>query len=172
MTGRIEMLATPISAGRITTNTGANTYHYEYRVPLGKADGLSVGELVTFQLERGNPNLAIDVCADQKGSSKAASTGRTEVRYQGFEQTNGIRSFKFQAWRTGEENQEAIVTVDLALFRKHGITLQEGPALCLHLVEAALQQPAASGSRVWKGTLTDKEMIEHLACRRPAGRRG
>ncbi len=172
MTGRIEMLATAISAGRITSNTGANTFHYAYRIPLGNTDGLSVGGLVTFQLERGNPNVAISVCADQGSAAEAAGTRRPEVRYQGFEQTNDVRSFKFQAWRTGEENQQAVVTADLALFRKHGVTIQEGPGLCLRLVEVELQQASPSQDGVWKRALTDKEILEHVACRRQSGRRG
>ncbi len=171
MTGRIEMLATAISAGRITTTTGVNTFHYAYRVPLGNTEGLSVGGLVTFQLERGNPNMAISVCADQV-PAEAVPSGRAEVRYQGFEQTHTIRSFKFQTWRTGEENQEAVVTADLALFRKHGVTIQEGPGLCLRLVESELQQANPSGPHgVWKRALTDKELMEHVACRRTSGRR-
>jgi hypothetical protein len=129
-------------------------------------DGLTAGRLVTFELERGSPEIAVGVRPKERAeSSPGAPNARPEVRYDGFEQTNNIRTYKFQAWRTGEENQEAVVTVDLALFRKHGIGIQEGPALCLRLVEAELQEPGPSETGVWKRALTDKEMLAHLATR-------
>jgi hypothetical protein len=78
----------------------------------------------------------------------------------------------FKPWRIGEENQEVIVTVNLALFRKYGVTIQEGPALCLRFLEAELQLPSPSELRGWKRALTDKEMIAHAAHRRiPTKRR-
>jgi len=171
MTGRIEVLATVDRPGRITTKTGVNRFHYAYHLPPGGTDGLSVGGLVTFELKKGDDGVAIGVCAKDEAEANHIGESRLEVRYQGFEQTNNVRSFKFQAWRTGEENQEAVVTVDLALLRKYGITIQEGPALCLRLVEAEIQQPNPYEPEVWKRGLTDKEMMAHLACRRPVKKR-
>jgi len=126
--------------------------------------------MVTFELKKGDDRVAISVRTKGEGQSSPAES-RLEVRYEGFEQSDNIRSFKFQAWRTGEENQEAVVTVDLALLRKHGITIQEGPALCLRLIETEFQQPNTGEAQVWKRGLTDKEIMAHLACRRPVKKR-
>jgi hypothetical protein len=165
MTGRIEALATPEKLGRITTNSGPSRFHFSYREPTGKADGLAMGRLVTFELEKGSPEIAVSV---RPKEAEVAPPGEVraprEIRYQGFEQTKNIRSYKFQAWRSGEENQEAIVTVDIVLFRRHGIGIQEGPGLCLRLVEAEFQEPGRSETTVWKRSLTDNEMLAHLAC--------
>jgi hypothetical protein len=62
-----------------------------------------------------------------------------------------------------EENQDIIVTADLALFRKYGIAVQEGPPLCLRLVEAELQQPRLTQSGVWERKLTAEEILAHAA---------
>jgi len=166
MTGRIEILAAAGKPGLITSNSGASRFHYSYRLPLGRIDGLAKGRLVTFELDKGSAEMAVSVCPKEPGppSPGEQHVFQREIRYSGFEQTNNIRTYRFQAWQTGEENQEAIVTVDLTLFRKHGITLQEGPALCLRLVQDELQQTGA-GEVVWKRALTDKEMLTHLAIR-------
>jgi hypothetical protein len=162
--GRIEILAAVNKPGIITCNSGACRFHYTYRLPLGRIDGLTKGRLVTFELEKGSPETATGVCPKEVGEPSPHLFQR-EIRYAGFEQTDNIRSYRFQAWQTGEENQDAVVTVDVTLFRKHGITLQEGPALCLRLVQAELRQQSPSESSVWKRALTDKEMLAHLAVR-------
>lgn len=166
MTGRIEILAAAGRPGRITSNSGACRFHYAYRHPLGAIDGLAKGRLVTFELEKGSPETAVSVCPKDPGQPFSGDQDlfKKDIRYTGFEQTNNTRTYKFQAWQTGEENQEAIVTVDLALFRKHGIALQEGPALCLRFVQDELRR-LGSAEVVWKRALTDKEMLTHLASR-------
>jgi hypothetical protein len=171
MTGRIEVLATAHKPGRITTTTGPNRFHYSYQLQPGGIR-LRVGRLVTFELEKGNVDTAVRVCPiEHEESLLASQSGPPEVRYQGFEQKNDVRSFTFRAWRTGEENQEVVVTADLALFRKHGVTIQEGPALCLRFVEAELQQPSLGQSGAWKRALTDKEILAHMTHRSPSKRR-
>lgn len=168
MTGRIETLATPERPGRITTNSGPSRFHFTYRNPIGEKDGLALGRLVSFELEKGSPEIAVEV-RPKEVSEAAPGEAKVprEIRYDGFEQTRNIRSYRFQAWRTGEENQEAVVTVDLGLFRRHGIGIQEGPGLCLRLVKAELGDPERPGATSWKWTLTDREMEAHLACQPP-----
>ncbi|MFB3904635.1 MAG: hypothetical protein ACE15E_14390 [Acidobacteriota bacterium] len=166
MTGRIEILATARRPGRITTHTGPDRFHYSYQLGPGR-DQLRVGGLVTFELEKGHDGVAVRVRAlEQHESLLAGQSGRPEVRYEGFEQKNDVRSFKFRTWRAGEENQEVIVTADLALFRKYGITIQEGPALCLRFVEGELHEPNTSQRGGCTRTLTEKEMIAHISHRR------
>jgi len=172
VTGRIEILAAVNKPGLITSNSGACRFQYAYRLPLGRIDGLAKGRLVTFELEKGSPEIAISVCPKELGESSNGGhhVFPREIRYQGFEQSDNIRTYRFQSWQSGEENQEAIVTVDLALFRKHGITIQEGPALCLRLVQAGLPQTGPDRA-VWKGALTDREMLAHLAVRAASTKR-
>jgi len=171
MDGKIEVLATEGQQGRVITKKGETTSSYAYDVQAGGLETLAPGQLVTFELAPGNPDSAVEIRARKNGESSAGvEKRRPEVRYEGFEQTEGIRTFRFQAHRRGEENQEAVVTVELALLRRHGITLQEGPGLCLRLLEAELQENAPDASGVWSRALTDKEMLVHLAAR-PQGKK-
>jgi hypothetical protein len=166
MTGRIEKLATSLEPGSITTNSGPAKFRFAYRRNLDTLEELTVGQLVSFEIEKGTATFAVGVRPKELGAVPAGSgpAGR-EIRYQGFEQTRNIRSYKFQAWRSGEENEEAIVTVDLALFRKHGIGIQEGPGICLRLVEAEFQESSVIDSTVWKRELTAKELEAHISTR-------
>jgi hypothetical protein len=54
------------------------------------------------------------------------------LRYLGFEQTKNARAYRFDVVAQGEATREFVVTVDLGLFRKHGVGIQEGPSLCSH----------------------------------------
>jgi hypothetical protein len=59
-----------------------------------------------------------------------------ELRYRGFNQNENTRTYKFDAVSKGESAVEVAVTVDMALFLKHHIGIQEGPALCAQKVTA------------------------------------
>ena len=164
MVGRIEELATPEKPGRITTHSGMSRYDFSYRHPEGLPTELVRGQLVSFELERSSPEFAVGVRPREAHAPQNGSRDlRREIRYQGFEQTHSVRSFRFQAWRSGEENEEAIVTVDLALFRRHGIGLQEGPGICLRFVEAEFAESGVTGKVIWTRALSDEDILVHRA---------
>ncbi len=166
MTGRIEKLATTKELGHITTNSGPAQFHFTYRQTLDAPDRLTVGQLVSFEVEKGAVAFAVGVRPKESDEPLPESrSAAREIRYQGFEQTRNIRSYKFQAWRSGEENEEAIVTADLALFRRHGIGIQEGPGICLRLVEAEFRESSAIDSTVWRRQLSDKELEAYISAR-------
>ena len=52
-----------------------------------------------------------------------------ELRYMGFEQHDNTRVYKFDGVEKGQLIVQLVVTADLALFLKHRISLQEGPAI-------------------------------------------
>lgn len=164
MTGRIEKLATPETPGRIATNCGPTQFHFIYRQTIGTSEGLTVGQLVSFQLEKGTADFAVGVRPEDSVGSLAGDGNKAyEIRYKGFEQTNNIRFFKFQVWRSGEENKEALVIAELALFRKHDIGIQEGPGICLRLLKAEFQASGAIDGTVCTRTVSDKDMLAHLS---------
>ncbi len=164
MNGRIEELATPEKPGRIATNSGPAHFRFSYRHTVGTPEGLAIGQLVSFEPERSAPEFAVGVRPNESVESPAGDrSAPREIRYQGFEQTRNIRTYKFQAWRSGEENVEAIVTVDLALFRRHGVGIQEGPGICLRLLKAEFRESGVINAKVLTRTLSDLEMLEHLA---------
>ena len=53
-----------------------------------------------------------------------------ELRYMGFNQHDNTRAYKFDGVENGQAIVRLVVTADLALFLKHQVSLQEGPALC------------------------------------------
>lgn len=74
---------------------------------------------------------------------------RTELRYDGFEQTSGnVRRFSFH-W--AREDRNAIsVDADLSHFAKYHVGVQDGPALCVSkvLAEAATGATGANHAHV------------------------
>lgn len=68
--------------------------------------------------------------------------------YQGFTQDSNIRSFQFQhtieSAGVKSSRVEVVVKADLSqLFRAH-VAVQDGPALCLHVLAALLANDAAA----------------------------
>jgi hypothetical protein len=61
-----------------------------------------------------------------------------DLRYLGFDQKRNTRAYRFDRLAKGESPARFVVTADLALFLKHQIGFQEGPALCAHKLAADL----------------------------------
>jgi len=91
------------------------------------------------------------------------------LRYTGFEHSGSTRVFRFEQIVPSEDRRIFLVTVELSLFAKHHIALQEGPGLCLRL----LTTDSGVGDRddpKSRRALSDRDMLEHNA-RRPAARK-
>lgn len=63
-----------------------------------------------------------------------------QFRYLGFDQLANARAYRFGVISRTEDDRKFVVTVDLALFRKHGVAIQEGPSLCARKLAADLEQ--------------------------------
>jgi hypothetical protein len=63
-----------------------------------------------------------------------------ELRYLGFDQLQNARGYRFGLAVKGDTTRHFIVTVDLALFRRHNIGIQEGPSLCAQKLAADLEK--------------------------------
>jgi len=92
----------------------------------------------------------------------------THLQYMGFDQTGSVRSYRFRRISRGEKTLEFTVKAELALFTKHHVGMQEGPALCLHLLSGRSDASGAP-ARSAADSLTDTDMLAHLASR-PAKR--
>jgi hypothetical protein len=60
-----------------------------------------------------------------------------ELRYLGFDQHANIRTYRFDRMVKGEPAARILISADLDLFRKHQVSLQEGPGLCARKLSAA-----------------------------------
>ena len=125
---------------------------------------LAVGQLVTFDLEAGSNPYAVNICLQRLHQLPHAERKRKEttLRYLGFDQTMGIRTHRFERPSIGEETEKFAVTMDMALFAKHHIGIQEGPALCLHLLMVRLGD-AAGETAALKCSLTEEHLLTYLA---------
>lgn len=172
MTGRIKSLSTLRQSGFIKADSGLNLYFESSQVRPRGAPGLVAGQSVTFDLDGNKWPAALNVRATAPtqaapGAPQTAPAG-AGLQYMGFEQTGSMRAYCFKRVLRGEETREFIVIADLALFVKHHVGIQEGPALSLRLLSAGLD---CSGQAEWptSQSLSDDEMLAHLARRAAVG---
>lgn len=171
MTGRIEVLDTVETPGFIRSEDGLVVRFNLSEVAARYAGDLAVGQLVTFDLEKGNPPKAFNIKIEKRHyTTHGAEKRQQPVRYLGFEQNGNIRNYKFERIAPGGERQAATVSTDMALFLTHQIGLQDGPALCLRLVTVELEDANPVNHLPFQRSLTDADMLAHLA-RRPAPER-
>jgi cold shock CspA family protein len=173
MTGRIKSLSTLSPSGFITAASGHDVYFHSSEVLPPGGGGLAIGQLVTYDLGGGKWPSAINVRipAQPQANPRAAvrHSPATYLKYLGFEQNGSTRAYRFRRIVRGEETREFVVSAELALFFKHHVGFQEGPALSLRLLSegadwsTAVEWPPAQ-------SLTDVDMLAHLA-RRAVGRK-
>ena len=101
-----------------------------------------------------------------------------QLRYMGFQQTKAVRVYRFDGVIERAPTVHYAVTVDLELFLKHHIGIQEGPTLCARKLASDLEAPLEC-----EHTLTNDDLLAYVAAkqevearkaaaRRPVGRRG
>ena len=61
-----------------------------------------------------------------------------ELHYNGFTQLDNVREFIFCGVSPGKETRIILVTVDLSLFAKYHVGLQEAPLLCQQRLRSEL----------------------------------
>lgn len=83
-----------------------------------------------------------------------------ELRYMGFNQRQNTRVFSFQGIAKGKPTIRFEVTADMALFLKHHIAIQEGPALCAEKLTADLNE-----QRPGRHALTNEDLLTHANAR-------
>jgi hypothetical protein len=61
-----------------------------------------------------------------------------QLRYMGFDQARNTRAYRFDVIGEGDV-RHFVISADLALFLKHRVGIQEGPALCMHKLAADIE---------------------------------
>ena len=96
-----------------------------------------------------------------------------ELRYLGFDQLENARGYRFDVVAKGDPPRHFVVTVDLALFRAHGVGIQEGPSLCAQKLLTDLENHSEGDHQ-----LTTEDLRAHAdgradeAAKRIAARKG
>jgi hypothetical protein len=62
-----------------------------------------------------------------------------ELRYLGFDQERNTRFYKFAQNTKGQPTLNLVISVDVGLFFKHRVGIQDGPALCAKKLNADLE---------------------------------
>jgi hypothetical protein len=108
--------------------------------------------------------------ARPSGGRQTAST----LRYAGFEQVGSIRSYLFNRIVTGEKTTQVVMAAEIPLFMKHHLHIQDGPALCLHVL-SEIDRQETEHTTTANRALTDEDIVAYLATRpappQPKGRR-
>jgi hypothetical protein len=162
MRGRIQVLNVGRTAGVIQADSG-DSMRFEFSAVLAyDVAFLAVGRVVTFDVEGRDGSSVVNICLYRPHASPEGAPRRpASLRYVGFEQAKGLRSYKFERTPAGEEmTTTVVVTTDMTLFTRHRVQLQEGPGLCLRLLETE-----SADGRESAFTLTEKDLITFLAAR-------
>ncbi len=148
MTGRIVDLARNTRTGTIRSLEGRRLSFSATSV-LGEFDTLAVGHLVNFDMDSARPpHTAVRVFREPVSPQRTENKPEAapDLRYAGFQQTEGIRSYCFDAVVPGYQARHFIVRVDMALLLTNHVGVQEIPALCLRKLAADLRAIPDSAS--------------------------
>ena len=170
MRGHIQVWNAGSAEGVIQADNG-DSISFEFSAVLAyDVACLAVGRWVSFDLAGRAGSSVVNVCLHRlQPSPEGAPRRPASLRYVGFEQAEGIRSYKFERTPPGEEMKTVVVTTDMALFTRHRVLLQEGPGLCLRLLETE----SAKG-RESRFALTENDLITlaaRLGAIKPLARR-
>lgn len=168
MTGRIETLGDGSMPGSIMAEDGHAVPFDSAAVLTFDVASLAVGQMVTFELATGRHPKAANIYVTRSTGDERRKDG-LHPRYVGFEQTGSVRAYRFELMAPGRQTRTFIVNSDLTLFTRHHVGIQEGPTLCLHCLLEGLDADGTLLQPLSHCSLTDKDMLAHIASR-PAPR--
>ena len=92
-----------------------------------------------------------------------------QFRYMGFDQARNIRSYRFDRIGQGETTRRFVVAVDLGLFLKHHVGVQEGPSLCFHKLSGDGAVPDLMAEEAQE--LTNDDLVAYVSAKTLADER-
>ena len=97
------------------------------------------------------------------------------LRYAGFEQVGSVRSYLFDRVVVGEKTTHVVMAAEIPLFMKYRLRIQDGPALCLHVLSADIDKVEPVLATGANRELTEEDIVAYLATRpsppQPKGKR-
>ena len=96
--------------------------------------------------------------SDARVARKVKPEMTAPVRYLGFEDAAGVRIYKFGRLPSRDGEEIFVVNIPVAMFLKHKISFQDGPAMC-----SAIMAAGAEPKDHW---VTDEDSLEFIS-RRP-----
>jgi hypothetical protein len=86
-----------------------------------------------------------------------------QLRYMGFDQSKAVRIYRFDSIVDRAPAVRYIVAVDLTLFLKHHVGIQEGPSLCARKLASDLETVQQR-----EHTLTSEDLLAYVTARSEA----
>jgi cold shock CspA family protein len=166
MTGRIKSLDVASGSGVIRAEDGLIVGFCLSAVLAYDIPTLAIGRAVRFDLEDDRYPKALNICVEpvsQAVNAKEKHPQITHLRYIGFEHRGNIRAYLFEGLTPGSEKRTFTVNADLALFARHHVGMQVGPALSLHFLMQELDAEGTAAQASFNCSLSDREMLAHLA---------
>jgi hypothetical protein len=161
--GTIVGLAAGTRTGTIRSQEGSRLT-FSAACVLGEFEALAVGHRVNFEFDRAQPGHSVvrvfhEPVAPRGTEHKLGA--QPDLRYAGFQQVNGIRSYGFDAVASGDRLQRFTVRVDMTVLLNSRVGVQDVPALCLRKLAADLQAVPACGSH----ELTNEDLRAYASSR-------
>ncbi len=157
LTGTILLLPPRTGNGVIRSEEGFR-FAFSSTDVVGDFDTLAVGHRVSFEIgHMGGVRIAVQVMKEPAVARHPKPvSGTPDLRYLGFDQAQEVREYKFDAVSTGCAPEHFLVRVELPLVRKHNISVQELPSLCMRKLAADLAaRPQAPDHELAECDLTE-----------------
>jgi cold shock CspA family protein len=158
MIGRISALDVPNLFGFIKAENGLSVRFEHSALMAYDVTGLTLDQLVSFDVENGPNPKAVNVCVRKEQQTRSvreeARRDHVRLRFMGFEQKGLNRDYRFDQVSVAGDAIRLNVTIAMSLFTKYHVGIQDGPALCL-LVLNAESNPAGADfglQREWSVT--------------------
>jgi len=86
-----------------------------------------------------------------------------DLRYIGFDQAQNTRVYRFDCRAEDKSTMRFAVSVDMVLFLRHDVSIQEGPSLCAQKLTADFEAQHRG-----EHELTNEDLAAHVAERTAA----
>jgi cold shock CspA family protein len=177
MQGRISVLGSAAFFGIIKADNGLSVRFQHSAVAPYDLAGLVVDQRVSFDIENGQNPQAINVRLRRDTSANMAAPSESSrepvrLRYMGFEQNGAAREYKFDRVMAGGDAARVLVRIAMSLFNAHHLSIQDGPALCLRILNAPPRDPDAMGSLEVSMAVTDADVQVYLQSKLAAAQAG
>jgi cold shock CspA family protein len=170
--GKIASFSQKSASGVIDTE-GGDCVDFDVSAVLAyDVSGLAAGQEVNFDLASSRPHNAINVSILTSRAIHYTQERRREMsslRYMGFDQLGNTRAYRFERMSPGEAKETFTVVIDMGLFKRHQIVIQEGPVLCLQWLSAELEAATPKLERLSPWSITDQNMLAYVASKPAPG---
>lgn len=162
MTGIIKSYDAAAKSGCIEAENGEEVFFEIAAVVAYDQPAVAAHRAVSFELRHGRRLSAVNISLSYQHHQRinqATRAGEIVFRYIGFHPAAEFRVFRFEKICPGHETQIHNVSIDMALFAKHRLAIQEAPSLCSKLL---LKPDELERS---EHALTEADLVAHAASR-------